>query len=71
MLLKVYAEFKDMFSKAASEELPLHRLYNHKIEIERDNTIKYNPLYHQSIDELLTTKKFLVQNLDKRLIEVN
>ena len=60
MLPKVYAEFKDVFSKAASEELPPHRPYDHKIKIEGENTIGYSLLRHQSVDELLATKKFLI-----------
>jgi hypothetical protein len=41
-----YKEFKDVFSKAASNTLPPHRLYDHKIEIEPDkeNTLGFSPL---------------------------
>ena len=60
-----------MFSKAASEELPPHRPYDHKIEIEGENTIGYSPLRYQSVDELLATKRFLMQSLDKGLIEAS
>ena len=44
ILLEVYVEFKDVFSKAALKELPPHCPYDHKIEIKRENTIGYSPL---------------------------
>ena len=71
MLLKVYAKFKDMFSKAVLEKLLLYCLYNHKIKIKRENIIKYSPLCYQSINELFVIKKFLIQSLDKGLIKVS
>ena len=46
----------DVFSKAASNTLPPHRPYDHKIQLEAENTIGYHPLYRQSTEELLATK---------------
>ena len=46
MLLKVYTKFKDVFLKTALEELLSYCLYNYKIKIEKENTIRYNPLCH-------------------------
>ena len=45
-LLDWYKEFKDVFSKVASDILPPHQLYDHKIEIELDkeNTLGFSPL---------------------------
>ena len=46
-LPRQYQKFKDAFSKAASNVLPPHRPYDHKIEIEpsKEDTLNYNPLY--------------------------
>jgi hypothetical protein len=66
-----YAEYKDVFSKAASDTLPPHRPYDHKIQLETDNTLGYSPLYQQSVDELLATKKYLEENLHKGFIETS
>ena len=51
-------KFKDVFSKAASNILPPHRPYDHKIEIEqgKENTLSFSPLYKQSITKLQATK---------------
>ncbi len=66
-----YREFKDVFSKAASDMLPPHRPYDHKIEIEPDkeNVLGYTPLREQSIAELQATKQYIVDNLAKGFIE--
>ena len=45
-------EYCSAFSKAVSDELPLHRLYDHKIELESDAQLSYGPLYSQSTEEL-------------------
>jgi len=41
-----YLDFKDVFSKAASDILPLHRPYDYKIKIElgKEDTLNYSPL---------------------------
>jgi hypothetical protein len=66
-----YRKFEDVFSKAASDILPPHRPYDHKIEIESDkeNALSYTPLREQSIAELQATKQYLVDNLAKGFIE--
>src|SRR5436190_6649958 len=69
LLPKEYAEFKDVFSKAASDTLPPHRPYDHKIQLETDNTLGFSPLYKQSTEELLATKKYIEENLHKGFIE--
>ena len=53
-----YHGFKDVFSKAALDTLPPHRLYDHKIELEKadETALSYSPLRQQSVDELLATK---------------
>jgi len=57
-----YWEFKDVFSKEASNMLPPHRPYDHKIEIEpsKENTFSYSPLYQQSTAKLQATSSILL-----------
>ena len=66
-----YKEFKDIFSKAASDTLPPYRLYNHKIKIEPDkeNTLGFSPLCQQSTAKLQATKQYIVDNLHKGFIK--
>ena len=67
-----YYEFKDVFSRAASDALPPHRLYNHKIELlegSKESELGYSPLRQQSLEELQATKKYIVEHLDKGFIE--
>lgn len=64
-----YHEFVDVFSKTASDVLPPHRSYDHKIEVEPGKEHGYGPLYSQSNEELMEVKKYLVENLDKGFIE--
>ena len=40
-----YAEFTDIVSKEASDALPLNWPYNHKIKLDKLNTLSYSPLY--------------------------
>ena len=68
LLPKRYQDLKHIFSKAASDKLPPHRPYDHKIELEAENTLSYCPLYKQSETELLATKKYLTENLPKGFI---
>jgi predicted aspartyl protease len=61
--------YEDVFSKAASNVLPPHRSYDHKIQLEAENTLGYSPLWHQSESELRAIKQYLLDNLDKGFIE--
>jgi hypothetical protein len=63
-----YAEFKDAFSKKASDKLPPHRPYDHKITLEKENDLGYSPLYKMTTEELEATKKYLIDNLHKGFI---
>jgi transposase InsO family protein len=67
-LPEAYKDYSDVVSKAASDTLPPHRLYDHKIILEKDATFGYTPLYKQSASELKATKQYLVENLDKGFI---
>ena len=55
----------------ASNILPPHRPYDHKIEIEpgREDTLGYSLLRQQSTAELQATKQYLIDNLNKGFIE--
>lgn len=64
-----YFPFKDVFSKTASDKLPPHRLYDHRIQLESENTLGYSPLYSQTTAELQATKQYLLENLNKGFIE--
>jgi hypothetical protein len=66
---EAYRDFIDIFSKAASDQLPPHRSYDHKITLESNNTLKYSPLYKMSLEELETLKQYLINNLEKGFIE--
>ena len=45
LLPKRYYDIKDVFSKAASNELLPYRDNDHKIELEAENSLSYSPLY--------------------------
>jgi predicted aspartyl protease len=71
-LLPVYLRnYADVFSKSASDTLPPHRTYDHKIQLEGENTIGYHPLRRQSTEELLAIRQYLLENLDKGFIEAS
>jgi hypothetical protein len=60
-----------MFFKNKSDKLLLYQLYNYKIKLKGDNTLKYSLLYKITIAELKTVKKYLINNLDKGFIKVS
>lgn len=62
-------EFKDIFSKSAADEIPPHRVYDHKIVLEDDKALSHSPLYNHSAKELEALKAYLVDNLAKGFIE--
>src|SRR6266702_3400627 len=66
-----YKEFKDIFSKAASNTLPFYWPYDHKIEIkpDKENTLGFSPLRQQFTAELQATKQYIVNNLHKGFIK--
>jgi hypothetical protein len=53
---EVYRDFINIFSKTASDRLPPHRSYDHKIVLEKENTLTYSPLYKISLKKLETLK---------------
>ena len=66
-----HVDCKDAFSKAASDILPPHRPYDHKIILENatESSLGYTPLRHQSVGELQATRQYLIDNLNKGFIE--
>jgi hypothetical protein len=69
LLPKEYTDLREGFSKAASDTLAPHRPYDHRIELEAENTLGYSPLRQHSIEELLAAKKYIEENLHKGFIE--
>ena len=63
-----YHDLIDIFSKLASDKLPPHWQYDHKIHLEEDVPLGYHPLYHQTEEELRALKKYLIENLEKGFI---
>ncbi|MDI6015466.1 reverse transcriptase/ribonuclease H family protein, partial [Escherichia coli] len=63
-----YRAFADVFSKEASDILPPHRPYDHKIELTGKNTLTYCPLYKSTEEELEATRKYIHENLKKGFI---
>ena len=70
-LPRQYQKFKDIFLKAAFNILPPYQPYNYKIEIELDkeDTLSYGPLYQKSTAKLQALKQYIINNLDKGFIE--
>src|SRR5277367_5336065 len=66
-----YHDFKDVFSKAASDALAPHREYDLKIELEKDYNLGFSPLYQHSTEELRAYKQYLVDNLSKGFIALS
>ena len=63
-----------MFSKEASNRLPLHRLHDHKIQLENADSVNdlgYSPLYYHSAIELEEVKRYITENLDKGFIDIS
>lgn len=66
-----YHAYVDVFSKAASDELPPHRPYDHHIRLEDGvdaRQVGYTPLRRMSDEELREVKKHLDDNLGKGFI---
>ena len=64
-----YHDLRDVFSKASSDILPLHRRYDLKIELEKDHNLGFSPLHQYSAEELQACKQYLIENLSKGFID--
>jgi hypothetical protein len=60
-----------VFFKSKLDKLFPHRLYNHKIKLKSDNTLRYSLLYKITTAKLKTVKKYLINNLDKGFIKAS
>ena len=46
LLSTSYINYKDVFLKAALDKLPPYWTYDHKIQLEANNSLGYSPLYY-------------------------
>jgi len=69
LLPEEYQDLRKAFSKIESDTLAPHRTYDHRIELEAENTLGYSPLRQHSLEELLAAKKYIEENLHKGFIE--
>ena len=66
-----YRDLADFFSKKASDTLPPHRPYDHRIELEGEYHLFYAPLYKLTREELIAAKAYVEENLAKGFIEAS
>lgn len=66
-----YHQHLEVFSRKASDQLPGHRPYDHKIEVEEGKTPPFGPLYGMSRNELKVLWKYLQDNLGKGFIRAS
>ena len=64
----IHRDYADVFSKSESDQIPPHRIYDHKIQLEAPLPNAFSPLYRQSTEELKATKQYLLENLEKGFI---
>ena len=64
-----YQDFQDIFDKKASEILPPHRPYDHKIPLLPNTQPPFGPIYSLSEIELKTLKEYINENLEKNFIQ--
>jgi hypothetical protein len=72
ILPKQFVAYADTFLQEASNELPPHHSYDHKIVIndpKGPDGLGYSPLCHHSEHELQEMKRFLEENLQRGFIE--
>ena len=63
-----YYEFADVFSKTKAENLPPHRPYDLKINLEEDVQPLVGPIYSLSASEQEALKEFIEENLNTGFI---
>lgn len=64
-----YYDLLDVFSKKRADRLSPHRPgYDHRIELTDENTLGYSPLYKQTEEELITMRKYILENLQRGFI---
>ncbi len=70
-LLIVYHDFLNVFDREKTMQLPLHRSYDHKIELESENQLSRSRLYFMSSYKLQKVKEYLEENLKKKFITLS
>ena len=64
-----YWEFAEVFSKVASDQLPLHKeKVNYNIILKDENNLTSSPLYSMSLKQLELVKAYLEDHLKKGFI---
>lgn len=66
-----YQSYADVFSVFESDKMPLHRSYDHAINLKSGTRPDHGPLYGMSRDELLVLRKYLEDNLRKGFIRAS
>ncbi|CAL3966035.1 unnamed protein product [Diplocarpon coronariae] len=67
-----YAEFKNVFSRQASDQLPKPRPgVDHKIELTGENNLTIEPLRRLTDEQLSEVKSYILENLHKGFIEAS
>jgi len=64
----VYHDFLNVFDREKTTQLPLHRSYDHKIELEDESQSFKSQLYFMLSHKLQKIKKYLEENLKKKFI---
>ncbi len=67
----VYHDFLNVFDREKATQLPSHRSYDHKIELEGENQSSRSRLYFMSSHKLQKIKKYLEENLKKKFITLS
>ena len=65
-----YKDFKDVFDKAQTNQLPLSQSYNHAIELKLNFIPKNCKVYSLTLKEKETLDIFLQKNLKKGFIQL-
>lgn len=63
-----YHEFMDVFSEETASQLPPHRPFDHRIELEEGKTLGYGPLYPISEKEAAELREYLREMQEKGFI---
>ena len=66
-----YKNFKDVFDKAQTNQLPLSQSYNHAIKLKLNFVPKNCKVYSLTLKEKETLDIFLQENLEKRFIQLS
>jgi hypothetical protein len=63
-----YHDLSDLCDRSKADELPPHRAYDHKIELERSEPLPRSRLYPMSAFKLQKVKEYLTEHLRKGFI---